>query len=162
MPNALEIEVRLPRRNGCVIRLTAQGPHELLEEPFGLAQFAFPHDDDVPALASQFSLIRAISPLGALELGQPVPSVRRRGRGSFASSMTMPETAVNENHGSAPAEDEVRPPRKIPSVQAEPASEAMDHRSDLDLGTRVRGADLSHDPTSLLAAENIHFFLNPV
>jgi hypothetical protein len=88
-------------------------------------QFAFPHDDDVPAQLTKFSPNLKVTFHVPSELR--IPKIRSRfGRvGELAATVPVPETAVNEHDGSVFWQDDVGLSGKVGSMKAKPISHPM-------------------------------------
>lgn len=74
----------------------------------GLFQLALPDDDDRPALRLQLAPDFLISLLVAGNLGRPEFCVGFRDMASFATFVTVPEAAVDEDDSAVLREDDVR------------------------------------------------------
>jgi hypothetical protein len=92
----------------------------------GFCQFAFPHNDDVPAQLTEFSPNLKVTFHVPGEFRGPIfRSSFRRIRES-AVPVSVPETAVNEYDGSVFWQDYVGLARKVGAVQSKPKSHLME------------------------------------
>lgn len=71
--------------------------------------------------------------------------------------MSVPEAAVNEDHGLVLREGDVGPPGQVLPVQSEPEPRRMELLPHQDLRLGVLAPDPSHDLGALLWSEDVHF-----
>ena len=69
--------------------------------------------------------------------------------------MSMPETAVYEDHLPAGAENEVGASRQVFRVKAVAIPQAVDESPNSDLGIRVLGPDSAHSLAALRSRERV-------
>ena len=62
---------------------------------------------------------------------------------------------MHQNDFSVPRKDDVRPPRKIMAVEPEPIAKTVQAGANDQLGFRIPGPDLSHDPATHFLAEYV-------
>lgn len=93
--------------------------------PFGLPEGAFPDDCHAPSLVQKCRPNGAVSSNICLELPPPELRPRRWCRGVAASVVSMPETAVDEQRGSVPGQNNVRPPLYLARVKPETKAASM-------------------------------------
>ena len=97
------------------------------------ADLTLPNNEDAPAGLSQLALMCPISLLSPRQLGMPIVSVAIRDAAVSASSMLVPEAAVDEDRGQVALEHYIWFPRQACDILSESESAPMEIRSNLPL-----------------------------
>jgi len=79
-----------------------------------------------------------------------------RGGGSFATFMSVPEAAVDEDNGLVFAQDDIGFTRQIFAMQAEAVAGAVEHGADEEFGLCILSANLAHQLRALFWCQTIH------
>ncbi len=89
---------------------------------FHSAQSTFPYCEHPPSELSQLPTFVSVALQVACYFRDPEFPVGFRNHEEMAP-MTVPEAAMNENSGPVPRENEIRRPRKVPTVKLVPKPE---------------------------------------
>jgi hypothetical protein len=109
-------------------------------------QGAFPDNCNAPTIQNQLLLIADVTLDIAFEFHAPECSITRWDRGEFASQVSVPEAAVNENHDLVFREYQVWPPREPPVLKAKAESSSMQQASQKAFWLRMSTANTGHHP----------------
>jgi len=142
---------------GSVMRLIGQkGPAQPPLKCRLVGQFALPDHYNFPPQPFQFLCIPAITIYISSQLLSPELRSSLREYSILATSVTMPETAVDEHHRAESRENNVRLSRQIRSSKGEPESIAVQEGPDATFRSRVLAADAAHVPTAPIRSQTIH------
>ena len=97
------------------------------------ADLALPNDEDTPAGVPQLALMQLVSLLCPLQFGLPIVRVALRDAAVSASSVLVPETAVDEDRCEVAFEHDIGSPRQDVNILSEPEPLAMEIRSNPSL-----------------------------
>lgn len=116
----------------------------------------FPDDDDIPALLLQSCVVAGISLHVGGEFLFPELAVGGWGTRIFAPLMPVPETAIYENDRFVPGQHNIRTPRQVFPLDAEPIAKAVQQFPEQNFRLSVPPLDGGHIPLSLLRREAVH------
>lgn len=120
-----------------------------------ISRLALPYHLYLPTETCQRFGGRGITSDVSFELALPVSDVARRSGRSRADGASMPETAMDKEHGMPTREHQVRSAGQIFTMQPKTVAEAMNQPAHTHLGRGIRALDLPHDGASLLRREYI-------
>jgi hypothetical protein len=118
---------------------------------------ALPDSHDVPTRPTKSTSASHIACNVLIELVDPEIGPRLWCRAVGASAMSMPETAVNEDHKTMARKNQIRASGKVLAVQPKPEPEAMQQAADNQFWLCVTRSDPRHHATATLGTDDVHW-----
>lgn len=116
-------------------------------KPVGGPDFAFPHYFHLPSAASEIFLVLLISFDVSRQLLRPKACAGLGQNGSFASGMSVPEAAMNEQGKPETRQHDVRPSRQVSPMQSVAIPCRMEPSTHRELRLGVLATDTRHKGT---------------
>lgn len=121
-----------------------------------VGKLTFPNCQDLPAQRPKASFVAGITLPCPFKFWKPILTVGFRHMSDAAPPMIVPETAMNKNHFPQTYEHQVRMPRQLVSVQAEPIAQLMHQTAHYNFRRSVPAANLPHVGRSLFRTQVVH------
>ena len=117
-------------------------------QPMGVVGFTLPYDHDFPTFLFQGRYGSGVTLPVRGEFICPEFSTGLGCRGSFASFVAVPETAMDKDHFPATSKHNVGSPRKISGVKPKSITSTMKEPSNNHLRPGIPAPNLPHQSTS--------------
>jgi hypothetical protein len=115
----------------------------------------FPNDDDLPTKSNERSFRTPIATKVAREFVQPKRPTGRRNGLAFRASVSMPETAVNEDRRSNDRQDDVGRTGQFVTSTTAPKTDRTNDLFDDSFGRGTGRLDRPHHFTSFSTIEDV-------
>ena len=116
---------------------------------------ARPNGDHAPAELSEHSLVLLVALRIAAQFILPKIPPRRWDAALIATSMLMPDAAMDKDHGAGLWHDNVRASRQICPVKTEAVAHAVQNRANLLFSLGILASDAAHVPRAMFGGMSV-------